>query len=263
MELGLQGRVAVITGAGAGIGLATARALVAEGVRVVVADLDPTPAAQIAPESALVALAVDMATPEGGPAAVAAAVERFGTIDILVNNVGVAPHRDGFLTVSDAEWRSLIELNFFSMVRCCRAAIPHMLEQGHGSIVSLSSDAGYAPAPYFVDYAMTKAMVRVLSKTLAVEFAPHGIRSNTVSPGPTRTTPWEEEGGFMDEYAARFGIDHQAALERFMREERNIGSGRIGEAEDVAAMIVFLASDRACQITGSDYRVDGGQLATI
>jgi NAD(P)-dependent dehydrogenase (short-subunit alcohol dehydrogenase family) len=263
MELGLGDRVAVVTGAGAGIGLATARALVAEGVRVVVADLDPSPAAQIAPESVLVPLAVDMASPEGGPAAVAAALERFGAIDILVNNVGIAPHRDGFLDVSDEEWRSLIELNFFSMVRCCRAALPHMVEQRRGSIISLSSDVGHAPAPFFVDYAMTKAMVRVLSKTLAVEFASHGIRSNTISPGPTRTTPWEEPGGFMDEYAARFGIDHEAAIERFMREERNIGSGRIGEAEDVAAMIVFLASDRACQITGSDHRVDGGQLPTI
>jgi NAD(P)-dependent dehydrogenase (short-subunit alcohol dehydrogenase family) len=263
MELGLEGRVAVVTGAGAGIGLATARLLVAEGARVVVVDLDPSAATQIAPQEMLVPLVRDLASPQGGPDAVATAVERFGAIDILVNNVGVAPHRDGFLTVSDKDWLSLIELNFLSMVRCCRAAIPHMVEQGRGSIISLSSDTGYAPAPYFVDYAMTKAMVRVLSKTLATEFAAHGIRSNTISPGPTRTTPWEEQGGFMDSYAARFGIDHEAAIERFMREERNIGSGRIGEADDVAAMIVFLASDRAVQITGSDYRVDGGQLATI
>jgi NAD(P)-dependent dehydrogenase (short-subunit alcohol dehydrogenase family) len=263
MEFGLRGRVAVVTGAGAGIGLATARLLVTEGVRVVVADLDPSAATQIAAEEMLVPLAVDLASAEGGPAAVATAVQRFGTIDILVNNVGLAPHRDGFMAVSDDEWLSRIELNFLSMVRCCRAAIPHMVEQGRGSIISLSSVVGHAPAPYFVDYAMTKAMVRVLSKTLAVEFAPHGIRSNTISPGPTRTTPWEEPGGFMDSYAARFGIDHEAAIARFMREERNIGSGRIGEAEDVAAMIVFLASDRAVQITGSDYRVDGGLLATI
>jgi NAD(P)-dependent dehydrogenase (short-subunit alcohol dehydrogenase family) len=263
MELGLEGRVAVITGAGAGIGLATARLLVAEGVRVVAADLDPSAASQIASEETLVALAIDLTSPEGGPAAVAAAVEHFGAIDILVNNLGMAPHREGFLGVSDEQWKALLDVNFFSMVRCCRAAIPHMLEQGRGSIVSLSSVVGHAPAPYFVDYSMTKAMVRVLSKTLAAEFAAHGIRSNTISPGPTRTTPWEEEGGFVDEYGARFGLDHEAAIARFMTEERNIGSGRIGEAEDVAALIAFLASDRACQITGADHRIDGGMLATI
>jgi len=258
MDLGLQGRVAVVTGAGAGIGLATARALVAEGVRVVAADLDPSAAAQLGEESVVVPFAADLAQPQGGPAAVAAAVERFGTID----NLGIAPHRDGFMAVSDADWEALIELNFLSAVRCCRAAIPHMVAQRRGAIVSLSSVVGHAPAPYFADYSMTKAMVRVLSKTLAVEFAPHGIRSNTISPGPTRTTPWMQEG-FVDEYAARLGVDRETAIRRFMMEERNIGSGRIGEPEDVAAMIVFLASDRACQITGADHRVDGGMLATI
>jgi len=263
MEFGLTGRVAVVTGGGAGIGLATARMLVQEGVRVVVADIDPSAAAGIAPEKELVALTVDLATPEGGPAAVAAALERFGAIDILVNNVGIAPHRTGFLAVSDQDWTALIELNFLSMVRCCRAAIPHMLERGRGSIVSLSSVSGHTPTPHFADYATTKGMVRILSKALANEFAARGVRANTISPGPTRTTPWEDEDGFLAEYSARWRLDHEATIERFMREERHMPLGRIGEPEDVAALIVFLASDRAQQITGSDFRVDGGQLATI
>jgi NAD(P)-dependent dehydrogenase (short-subunit alcohol dehydrogenase family) len=263
MEFGLEGKVAVVTGAGAGIGLSTARMLVEEGVRVVVADLDPSAAAGIAPATQLVALTVDLATAEGGPAAVATALERFGAIDILVNNVGIAPHRSGFLAVSDKDWAALIELNFLSMVRCCRAAIPHMLERGGGSIVSLSSVSGYTPAPYFADYATTKGMVRILSKALANEFGARGVRSNTISPGPTRTTPWEDEDGFLAEYSARWGLDHEATIERFMREERQMPLGRIGEPDDVAALILFLASDRAQQITGSDFRVDGGQLATI
>jgi NAD(P)-dependent dehydrogenase (short-subunit alcohol dehydrogenase family) len=262
MDLELEGRVALVTGAGAGIGLATARALLAEGARVVAADIDVAAALSALEGPTLLPFAVDLASAEGGESAVAAAVEHFGGIDVLVNNVGVCPHRDGFLAVADEDWKSLMELNFFSMVRCCRAAIPHMLERRHGSIISLSSDAGHMPGPYFVDYALTKGMIRMLSKALANEFAARGIRSNTVSPGPTRTTPWEQ-GEFIDAMAAEWGIDREAAIERFVRDVRGMPLGRLGAPEDVAAVIAFLASDRASQITGSDYRVDGGQVSTI
>ena len=148
-----------------------------------------------------------------------------------------------------------------SMVRACRAAIPHMLERG-GSIVSISSDAGHMPAPFFVDYCVTKAAIRVLSKALATEFADRGIRSNTISPGPTRTAPWERQG-LIDVLAERWGIDREAAIERFIKEERRMPLGRLGDPADVAAVVVFLASDLARQITGSDYRVDGGMIATV
>jgi NAD(P)-dependent dehydrogenase (short-subunit alcohol dehydrogenase family) len=261
MDLGLEGRVALVTGAGSGIGLATTRALLAEGARVVAADLDPSAAVAGAPADRLLTFAIDLATADGPPSAVAAAIGQLGTIDILVNNVGVCPHRDGFLEVDDQAWRELLELNFFSMVRCCRAAIPRMLEQGRGSIVSLSSDAGHMPEPYFVDYAVTKGMIRLLSKALANEFAGRGIRSNTVSPGPTRTAPWES-GEFIDALAAEWEIDREAAIDRFVRDVRGMPLGRLGAPEDVAAAIVFLASERASQITGSDYRVDGGLIPT-
>jgi NAD(P)-dependent dehydrogenase (short-subunit alcohol dehydrogenase family) len=262
MDLGLEGRAALVTGAGAGIGLATTRALLAEGACVVAADLAPGPAADGAPADRLATLEVDLASAEGPAAAVALTLERFGAIDVLVNNVGIAPHRDGFLAVADADWKELFELNFFSTVRCCRAAIPAMVARGRGSIISLSSDAGHMPGPYFVDYALTKGMIRLLSKALATEFAPHGIRSNTVSPGPTRTTPWET-GEFMDRLAQQWQLEREEAIVRFVRDERRMPLGRLGEADDVAAAIVFLASDRARQITGSDYRVDGGMVATV
>ena len=262
MDLELQGRVALVTGAGSGIGLATTRSLLAEAACVVAADLEPAAAATGAPAERLATVRVDLATAEGPGAAVAFTLERFGAIDVLVNNVGVAPHRDGFLAVDDASWKELFELNFFSMVRCCRTAIPAMIERGHGSIISLSSDAGHMPGPYFVDYALTKGMVRLLSKALATEFASRGIRSNTVSPGPTRTTPWET-GEFMDSLAKQWGIGREEAIVRFVSDERRMPLGRLGEAEDVAATIVFLASDRARQITGADYRVDGGLVATV
>ena len=117
------------------------------------------------------------------------------------------------------------------------------------------------PAPYFVDYSVTKGMIRLLSKALANEFAAHGIRSNTVSPGPTRTTPWEC-GEFIDELALEWAIDREAAIERFVRDVRGMPLGRLGAPEDVAAAIVFLASDQARQVTGSDYRIDGGLVPT-
>jgi len=262
MDLGLQGHAALVTGAGSGIGLATTRALLAEGASVVAADLAPAAAAQGAPPQRLATIEVDLATADGPAAAVAATIERFGAIDVLVNNVGVAPHRDGFLAVADADWKELFELNFFSMVRCCRAAIPSMRSRGRGSIVSLSSDAGHMPGPYFVDYSLTKGMVRLLSKALATEFAPDGIRSNTVSPGPTRTAPWES-GEFIDALAQQWDVEREEAIVRFVRDERRMPLGRLGEAEDVAAAIVFLVSDRARQITGADYRVDGGMVSTV
>ncbi|HEY1777926.1 MAG TPA: SDR family oxidoreductase [Solirubrobacteraceae bacterium] len=262
MDLGLEGRATLVTGAGSGIGLACVRALLAEGASVVAADLTPAAAAQGAPEGRLATFEVDLASADGPAAAVAFTLERFEAIDVLVNNVGVAPHRDGFLEVADSDWKELFELNFFSMVRCSRAAIPAMIARGGGSIISLSSDAGHMPGPYFVDYALTKGMIRLLSKALATEFAAHGIRSNTVSPGPTRTAPWES-GEFMDSLARQWGVEREEAIVRFVRDERRMPLGRLGEADDVAAAIVFLASDRARQITGSDYRVDGGMVATV
>jgi NAD(P)-dependent dehydrogenase (short-subunit alcohol dehydrogenase family) len=260
METGLGDKVAVVTGAGSGIGLATTRALVAEGAYVVAADIAPDAAASL---ERVLPIAVDLATADGPEAAVEAAVAEYDRIDVLVNNVGIAPLRDGFLSVDDTDWHALIELNFMSMVRTSRAAIRHMLDSGGGVIVSVASDSGHSPPPFMVDYAVTKNAIRVLSKALATEFARDGIRSNSVSPGPTRTPPWTDGDGVIDALAAEWGLDRETATERFVNEERRIPLGRLGEPEDVAAAIVFLASDRARQITGSDFRVDGGCIPTV
>jgi NAD(P)-dependent dehydrogenase (short-subunit alcohol dehydrogenase family) len=261
VETGLTDKVAVVTGAGSGIGLATARALLAEGARVVAADLAPDAATAEATPDRVLGVACDLREPEAAGEAVATAVHAFGRIDVLVNNVGVCPFRDGFLSVSDGDWRDLLELNFMCMVRACRAALPHMVHQGGGAIVSIASDAARLPAPFFVDYSVSKAAMLTLSRALANEFATAGVRANCVSPGPTRTPPFER-GEQFEALAAELGVDRETAIERFVKDIRGMPLGRLGEPEDVAAVVVFLASDLARQVTGADYRVDGGLVPT-
>lgn len=258
LETGLAGRIVIVTGAGSGIGLAITRAFASEGAHVVAVDIAPAAATG----ERVVTLEADLTKPDGGQRATEAAINAFGSVDVLVNNVGVAYPRDGFLSVSDDDWRSLLEVNFMSMVRASRAAIPHMAKQGRGALVNIASDAGHIPAPFFVDYCVTKVAIRMLSKAIATEFASAGVRSNCVSPGPTRTHVWEE-GEMVEALMRESGLDREATIERFLRDVRGMPMGRLGEPEDVATTVLFLASDLARQVTGADYRVDGGQIPNL
>ena len=262
MKIDLGERVAVVTGAGRGIGLAITRALLDCGARVVAADLEPAAAAEGAPVGRVVVLQTDLAVAGGPEKAVEAALRGFGRLDVLVNNVGVCRPRDGFLTVPDEGWEELFQINGMSAVRASRAAIPPMIEAGGGSIITISSEAGLQPAPVFTDYSVTKGSLRILTKLLANEFSRQGIRCNSITPGPIRTPAWGK-GGVVDKLAGEWGMELEEAIDHFVREVRGMPLGRIGEPEDVAALVVFLASDLAKQITGSDFRVDGGQVATI
>ena len=169
---------------------------------------------------------------------------------MLVNNVGIAPWRESFLSTSDEDWNQVLSINFFAMVRCARAAIPHMVEQGRGAIVSIASDVGRAPDPFFVDYAVSKASILSLSKAISVEFGPKGIRSNAVSPGPTRTPLWDRPGGFAESIAAEYGMEKEDAIVHFAKEVRKLPLGKMGQPTDVANAVFFLASDLASQVTG-------------
>jgi NAD(P)-dependent dehydrogenase (short-subunit alcohol dehydrogenase family) len=262
VEIDLSGKAAVVTGAGQGIGLAITRALVGCGARVVAADLAPAAAAHGAPEGGVVALEVDLAVAGGPETAVEAALREFGRLDVLVNNVGVCHPRDGFLSVGDRDWEELFQINVMSAVRASRAALPSMLEAGGGSIITISSESGLQPAPVFSDYAVTKGSLRILTKLLANEFSRRGIRCNSITPGPIRTPAWGK-GGVVDKLAGEWGMGLEEAIDHFVRDVRGMPLGQIGEPEDVAAMVAFLASDLAKQITGADFRVDGGQIATI
>jgi NAD(P)-dependent dehydrogenase (short-subunit alcohol dehydrogenase family) len=259
MDYGLSDRVVVITGAGSGIGLATAQTLLDEGAKIIAGDLDPSPAAALS--SAVTPVVVDMSSAAGVDVLIAAAIDAHGVVDVLVNNVGVFPFRESFLTVSDADWTDLMDVNFYAMVRACRAALPHMIEQGRGAIVSVASDVGRAPDRFFVDYSVSKAAVLMLSKAISIEFGPAGVRSNCVSPGPTRTPAWDKPGGFADSLAQEYGLGKDEAIDHFAKQVRKLPLGKLGDPEDVARVIAFLASDVSKHVTGADYSVDGGVVA--
>jgi len=257
MDLGLTDKVVLITGAGSGIGLATAVAFAAEGARVIALDLSTEALPGI---DAVEAVAADLLADGAVETIVSDVVRRHGAVDVLVNNVGLAPFRDGFLTTSLDDWRALFELNFFVAVRAARAVLPSMVASGAGALVHLASDAGRQPDPFFVDYAVTKTALMSLSKSLSIEFGPHGIRSNCVAPGPTRTPAMSQ---FLDSLAADLGIEPEYAPTHFAREMRQLPLGRMNEPEDVARVVLFLASAAAAQVTGSVYSVDAGSLRYV
>ncbi|MBF5028795.1 SDR family oxidoreductase [Micromonospora sp. ANENR4] len=249
----MRGRVAVVTGAGSGIGLAVARRLADEGAEVLSADLDV---------SACVGVPVtaDLGTPAGVAAVVREVTSRYGGADVLVNNVALAPYRDAFTDIDDAAWQRTWDVNVMSCVRLCRALVPLMVERGGGSVVTIGSEAARHPKPHMLDYAVSKAALLSLAKGLALEYGSRGVRVNTVAPGPTRTATMH---AYLESVALRLGIDVSAAADHVVHELRRLPLGRMNEPEDVAEVVLFLAGDRARQVTGSEYAVDGGSTASM
>ncbi len=261
MDLGLADKVAVVTGAGKGIGLASTRALLAEGAHVVAGSRTTEALVDL---EGVTAVAGDLASPQGPRELIARAVELHGRVDVLVNNVGAVKMRlDGFLGTADEEFEWAMRMNFFIALRATRAALGAMLEQGSGSIVNVASvNAFFQPDAATIDYGAAKAALVNLSKTLAQEFGPRGVRVNAVSPGPVGTDLWLGEHGVAETVAAATGVDASTAKERIIASIGGLATGRFTTPEEVASLIAFLASERSANITGANYIIDGGLIKT-
>src|SRR5438105_12317605 len=219
MDLDLRDKVCLVTGSTGGIGLATAKLLADEGARVVVVGRDAERLAQAREETAAArGIRADLAEPGEPERVVRQTIEELGSVDCLVNNLGLAYEAD-FLELEDPQWDELWQVNVMSYVRAIRAALPAMIERGRGSIVNLSSSAGKRPSTAMPNYSVTKAAVLSLSRLVADLYAKDGIRCNAVTPGPTATGAWLDEGGLADQQARRSAKSRGEVLE-------SLGAGR-------------------------------------
>jgi NAD(P)-dependent dehydrogenase (short-subunit alcohol dehydrogenase family) len=261
MDLRLSGRVAIVTGASKGIGLAVTTALVSEGVTVVAGARASSPELDgLAATGPVEFVRVDLSEPDAAAHLVDAAAG-IGRLDILVNNVGAAtPRLDGFAAVTDEQWSTSYTLNLMAAVRMTRAALPMMLAQGAGSIVSTCSVNAFLPDPTVMDYSAAKAALRSFCKSLSKELGPNGIRVNTVSPGPVSTDLWLGADGV----AARVAASQQGGDPAAVAAAAAGASvtGRFTRPDEVAALVTFLASDVAGNINGTDVVIDGGLIST-
>ncbi|MEE4543020.1 oxidoreductase [Streptomyces sp. V4-01] len=264
MDLQLTGKTVVVTGASRGIGLAVARAFAQEGAHVAAGARTPgAELASLAERYDVLPMAVDLATADGAAALVDAAVTHFGTVDVLVNNVGaVTPRLGGFLSITDEEWTRTFQINLLSAVRASRAALPHLLEN-RGAIVNIGSVNAVLPDPGIVDYAASKAALASFAKSLSKEVGPQGVRVNTISPGPVETDIWLASGGMADTVAQAMGIEREAAREAIVTGLGGIATGRFTRPEEVADLALLLGSERSGNVTGSDFTIDGGLVKTL
>jgi NAD(P)-dependent dehydrogenase (short-subunit alcohol dehydrogenase family) len=249
MDLGLRDRRCLVTGSTRGIGLETARLLVAEGGTVVTCGRGAPPAV-----GEVAHVVADLGSPDEPDGAVTEAEAALGGLDVLVNNVGLA-RQARFEDVPDEEWDAYWQLNVMSYVRATRAALPFLRERG-GAIVNVSSTAGKRPSTGMPHYSVTKAAVLSLSRLVADLYAGDGIRCNAVTPGPTATDAWLGDGGLADQA----GGDRDEVLAK-------VGAGRplgrLATPEEIAVVIVFLCSERASYVTGAAWSVDGGTVPII
>ena len=242
----LQDRVVVVTGAGSGLGLASARRMAAEGAKIIAVDIDETTGAAAAKETGGEFVAADVADEDQVAALFDGVARRCGRIDVAFNNAGISPpDDDSILTTSLDAWRRVQEINLTSVYLCCREAIPYMQRQGKGSIINTASFvAVLGSATSQISYTASKGGVLALSRELGVQFAREGIRVNALCPGPINTPLLQE----------LFAKDPERAARRLV----HVPMGRFGEPEEIAAAVAFLASDDSSFITASQFVVDGG-----
>lgn len=266
MELGLKRKVAVVTGSSKGIGRSIAEALAREGVQVVInsrnaKELEATATEMRQSGATVHPVASDVMDAAGAKLPVEEAVKRFGTVHILVNNAGGVGRFASFADLTDEEWLDAYKFNVISAVRATRAALPHMQRQKWGRIINISSESGVQPDPIMPHYNASKSALNSFTKSLSKAYGKDGILVNTVSPAFIRTPLVDT---FLAGEAKNRGVSIDEAEQALLREFRpNILLGRAGRPEETAGICVFLASDQASFITGSNYRVDGGSVASL
>ena len=244
MDLGLSDKACIVTGASRGIGAAAARMLEQEGARVLRVSRSGGD------------LACDVTEGDAGERIVGACVERFGGVDVLINNAGTSRART-LEELTEDDWRAQWELNVMAPLRLMSAAAPRMADSGEGRIVNVASSSGKRPSPRNAAYSVTKAAELSLSRVFADRWAGTGVLVNAVAPGPVATPLWLEEGGLADQSAEQAGITRDEALEQAAAK---IPLGRMGTEDEVAAVILFLCSRQAANVTGAAWAVDGGAV---
>jgi NAD(P)-dependent dehydrogenase (short-subunit alcohol dehydrogenase family) len=262
MDLGLEGKVAVITGGSVGIGLAVAKGLAAEGAHIALVARDAARLEAARTEIAattmrVVAISADVATAAGVDAVIAAVEAEFGGADILVNNAGTGSN-ETIMEATDAKWQYYWDLHVMAAARLARGTVPSMRRRGGGVILNNGSICAAQPLWYEPIYNVTKAALVMLSKTMATEFIKDGIRVNVINPGFVLTPDWIKTA---KQLTADTGGDWQGYIDNLAKENAPIG--RFSSPEEIADFIVFLCSARASYSVGSAYFVDGGMLKTI
>jgi 3-oxoacyl-[acyl-carrier protein] reductase len=269
MDLGLAGCTCVVTGASSGIGRETAFQLCAEGASVLLVARGQERLASVTAEAALkgkiaggraASLVLDVTADDAGARMLSAAEERFGSLDVLVNNAGAAKWRD-LDDVPDEDWRAQYELNVMAPLRAMRAAIPPMAERGWGRVVNVCSTAGKRPSAAMAEYSVAKAAELSLSRLFADRYAKTGVLVNAVAPGPVEAEMWMEEGGLLDQ--SRDLGDSGSREEALSEAGSKRPIGRLAKPEEIASAIVFLCSARASYVAGAAWSVDGGTVQVI
>ena len=246
VDLALADKACIVTGASRGIGAATARLLEEEGARVLRVSRGGE-------------FACDVTEPDAAERIAAECLDRFGRIDVLINNAGTsraAPLEE----LTDSDWAEQWELNVMAPMRLMRTIAPRMAEAGEGRIVNVTSSSGKRPSPRNAAYSVTKAAQLSLSRVFADRWAGSGVLVNAVAPGPVATPLWLDEGGLADQSAELAGITRDEALEQAAAK---IPLGRMGTEDEIAAVIVFLCSGRASNVHGAAWAVDGGTVQLL
>jgi NAD(P)-dependent dehydrogenase (short-subunit alcohol dehydrogenase family) len=255
MNLGLAGKGCVVTGASSGIGLATARLLADEGASVLLVGRREDALREAGPDW----LALDITEPDAGERVVAECEQRFGSLDVLVNNAGTSSIKP-LEELTDEDWDEQWRLNVLGPMRLMRAAAPRMAERGWGRIVNVSSSSGKRPSVTNLAYSVAKAAELSLSRGFADAYAGKGVRVNAVAPGGVETGLWMDEGGMADQLAEMRGVTREEAL---AERRKAVPVGRMATPEEIASVIVFLCSESASYVAGAAWSADGGVVQVI